>query len=111
MAQEARNLATLHLPQAETWIIEDNGEPLGFIALLGDEIGGLFVDPSRHGEGLGRRLVDHAMARTGRLSVDVFEKNAIGLSFYDQYGFVETRCYRHTESGEMMLRLELRGAD
>ncbi len=54
VAQEAINLRTLYLPNAETWVVEDNETPVGFIALIGNEIGGLFLDPSFHGQGLGR---------------------------------------------------------
>ena len=107
IAREADDLKTVHLRNAETWVIEEYGQVLGFIALIGDEIGGLFVDPSRHGKGLGRKLVDHARANRERLRVEVFEKNAIGRRFYARYGFVETGRYRHADSGEILLRSEL----
>ena len=104
---EADNLRNRHLPNAETWILEEDGDPVGFVALIGEEIGGLFVHPSRHGRGFGRRLVDHAAAGTGCLRVEVFEKNRIGRRFYDRYGFVEVGRYLHDASGEMMMRLTL----
>lgn len=107
LAREADNVRTLHLPSAETWVLEDDGHPVGFIALVGDEIGGLFLDPSRHGQGLGKALVDHAVANKGPLRVEVFEKNTIGRRFYDRYGFVEVGRYLHVESGETTLQLRL----
>ena len=107
MAREATNLRTQHLPNVETWVLEDDGGPLGFIALVGDEIGGLFLDPSRHGQGLGRTMVDHAFTIKGHLRVEVFEKNEIGRRFYDRYGFVEVGRYLHDASDETILRLEL----
>lgn len=60
VAQEAINLRTLYLPNAETWVVVENEIPVGFIALTGNEIGGLFLDPSFHGQGLGSALVDRA---------------------------------------------------
>ncbi len=107
VAQEAINLRTLYLPNAETWVVEDNETPVGFIALIGNEIGGLFLDPSFHGQGLGSAMVDHAVDLKGPLRVEVFEKNAIGRRFYERYGFVQEGKYRHEASGEMTLKLVL----
>ncbi|RLA27868.1 MAG: GNAT family N-acetyltransferase [Gammaproteobacteria bacterium] len=107
VAQEAINLRTLYLPNAETWVLEDNETPVGFIALIGDEIGGLFLEPSLHGRGLGKTMVDHAVDIKGSLRVEVFEKNTIGRRFYERYGFVEVGKYRHEASGEMTLKLAL----
>ncbi len=107
VAQEAINLRTLYLPNAETWVLEDNETPVGFIALIGNEIGGLFLEPSFHGQGLGSALVDHAADLKGLLRVDVFEKNAIGRRFYERYGFVQEGKYCHEASGEMTLKLVL----
>lgn len=107
VTREAVNLRTQHLPNAETWVLEKQGETVGFIALVGNEIGGLFLDPSCHGQGLGRALVDHAVGHKGPLYVEVFEKNSIGRRFYDRYGFIEIGKYLHDASGEMILRMEL----
>ena len=110
VAQETNNLRTIYLPNAETWVLEDKETPVGFIALIGDEIGGLFLQPSHHGRGLGRTLVDHAVDIRGPLRVEVFVRNAIGRRFYERYGFVEVGQYRHEASGEMTLKLALPSA-
>jgi len=100
LAQEAENLRAVYLPNAETWVAESRGVPVGFIALIGDEIGG-------HGKGIGKAMVDHAVALKGLLCVEVFEKNTIGRRFYDQYGFVETARFRHEATGELMLKMAI----
>ena len=107
IVQEEQNLRTLYLPNAETWVVEEDGAPVGFISLIGNEIGGLFLDPSQHGRGLGRAMVDHAKTLRDRLRVEVFERNAIGRRFYERYGFVEEGSYRHDESAEITLQLVL----
>ncbi|MBX2854633.1 MAG: GNAT family N-acetyltransferase [Rhodobacteraceae bacterium] len=107
LSQEAANLRALYLPNAETWLSEEDGAPVGFIALIGDEIGGFFLAPAYHGRGLGKALVDHAVALKGALRVEVFERNQIGRSFYQRYGFRETGRYRHDGSGEIALKLTL----
>ena len=76
-----------------------------FIALIEDEIGGLFLSPFFHGKGLGKAMVDHAVTLKGSLRVEVFERNTIGRHFYDRYGFIETGRYRHEASGELTLKM------
>ncbi|MCY1185657.1 putative N-acetyltransferase YjaB [compost metagenome] len=47
----------------------------------------LFVDPAQHGRGIGRALMEHALAQGAR-SVDVNEQNPQALGFYLRLGFV-----------------------
>ena len=81
------------------------GKVVGFIALIGSETGGLFLQPSYHGKGIGRALVDKAQELHGTLEVKVFSENSIGRRFYASYGFVKTEEKGHDSTGEEMLRL------
>lgn len=103
--QEAEMLRKVYLPKAETWVVEDEGAPVGFVAIIGEEIGGLFLDPASHGKGLGKALVDHAIALKGPMWLEVFEKNSTGRCFYDRYGFVETSRSVHDATGEVLLKV------
>lgn len=105
--QEAHNLRHVYFPNAETWTCEIDGQPVGFIAMVEDEIGGLFLDPALHGRGLGRAMVDFIRPRKGQLHLDVFERNAVGRPFYDRYGFREVGRYRHDGSGETTIKMKL----
>ncbi|MGJ5618408.1 GNAT family N-acetyltransferase [Sulfitobacter sp. MF3-043] len=105
VAQVALDMRNIYLPNAETWVLENAGDPVGFIALVGNEIGGLFLDPAFHGRGFGRTLTDHAVALHGPLDVDVFEKNSVGRRFYNGYGFIENTRYVHEPTGEMTLKM------
>lgn len=107
VAQVVEDMRNIYLPNAETWVLEDNETPVGFIALVGDEIGGLFLDPSLHGRGFGKAMADHAVALHGPLCVEVFERNEIGRRFYDRYGFVETERYLHEGSGEVTIKMAM----
>ncbi len=101
------DMREIYLPNAETWVVEHEGEPVGFIAMIGTEIGGLFLDPRYHGQGLGRAMVDAVVALKGPLQVDVFAANAIGRKFYDGYGFKAVDQYAHDQSGQFTIKMEM----
>ena len=107
VAQVAQDMRDVYLPNAETWVSVRDAAPIGFIALIGSDIGGLFVDPDHHGHGHGRALADHGAALHGPLRVEVFAQNTLGRRFYDRYGFVETGRYQHAPSGEMTLQMAM----
>ena len=73
--QEKKNIQELYLPNADTWVVEENHQVVGFIALIGDEIGGLFLQPDHHGKKLGKLMVDKAQELHGDIVVEVFTKN------------------------------------
>lgn len=107
LEQERQNIRELYMPNAETWVWESDGQVVGYVALLGKEIGGLFVDPDFHRGGIGRGLVEWARDLHGDLEVEVFEKNVIGRAFYDRLGFQFLRRSTHRETGFDLLRLRL----
>lgn len=99
----------VHLRVAETWVYQYDGGVVGFVALVGNEVGGLFVDPGHQGRGIGRALMDHARAIHGTLELDVFRDNSAGRAFYAKYGFRQVGEGVHEETGLNQLRLRLPG--
>jgi GNAT superfamily N-acetyltransferase len=79
-----------YMPAAEITVAERDGAVIGFIALLGDLVGGLFVDPAAHRSGAGRALIEEALRQKGRLEVEVYEANAGARAFYAACGFSPT---------------------
>ena len=53
-----KDLRDVYIPNTETWVYEENNSVIGFISMIGNEIGGLFVLPNKHFKGIGTRLVD-----------------------------------------------------
>ena len=104
--KERYNIPNLYLPNADTWVAERNGRVVGFIALIGNEVGALFVEPEFHGIGIGRALMDKAQELHGELEVEVFEANPIGRKFYSSYGFKPLNEKTHEETGNKVLRLK-----
>jgi putative acetyltransferase len=107
MARERHNVRDVYLPMAETWVWDAGGHVAGFISLLGNEVGGIFVEPGRHRSGIGRALVERARDGRGDLEVEVFERNAIGRAFYARLGFELLHTKTHAETGLEILRLRL----
>ncbi|MFC1879410.1 GNAT family N-acetyltransferase [Chloroflexota bacterium] len=106
MAQERKNIPELFLPNSDTWVVDVDHQVVGFISLIGNEVGGIFLQPEHHGKKIGKLMMDKAQELHGDLEVEVFEKNAIGRNFYAQYGFnrIKEKVCRHT--GERLLRLK-----
>jgi putative acetyltransferase len=107
---ERERIRNTYLPSAETWVWEEDGRVIGFVSLLGHEVGGLFVDAGAQRRGVGRALMDHARNLRGTLELDVFERNAIGTAFYAHYGFEVVGKHVDEETGETTARLRLESA-
>jgi putative acetyltransferase len=105
LAAEKARIRDVWMSAAESWVFERDGEIVGFIALVGDEVGGIFVHPDSQRMGVGRALMDHAAIRRARLVLDVFEGNRVGRGFYGRYGFEEIGRSVHEETGEVQIRL------
>ena len=104
---ERRQIAQHWLPMAETMVYETDGRVVGFLALMGNEVGGIFVDPEYQGCGIGRALMDAARDSRPFLELDVFEVNSIGRRFYDTYGFEFVDRHMNEATGQPELRLRL----
>ena len=106
IAQERKNTTETYLPNTDTWVVEFNGEVQGFIALMGNEVGAIFLQPEFHGLGAGKALMDKAQELHGNLEVEVFKNNAIGRGFYSRYGFKHLEEKLHGPTGQPVLRLK-----
>jgi putative acetyltransferase len=106
ISQERKNVAEIYLPNTDTWVAEMDGEVKGFIALMSNEIGAIFLQPDCHGKGIGKALMDKARELHGDLEVEVFKENAIGRSFYSKYGFEVLEEKLHEPTGQQVLRLK-----
>ncbi len=106
--QERDNIQNLYLPMTETWVYLADERVVGFISLLGDEVGAIFVHPMYHGRGIGRQLMDWAAARRDYLELEVFVENPIGRRFYERYGFRQVAEGIHEDTGFPLLRMMYR---
>lgn len=106
IAQERKNVAEIYIPNTDTWVAELEGEIKGFIALMGNEVGAIFLQPNCHRRGIGKALMDKAQEIHGNLEVEVFKVNNIGRNFYSKYGFEQLEEKLHEQTGQQVLRLK-----
>lgn len=106
IAQSRKDVTNIYLPNTDTWVAEVDGEVRGFVALMGNEVGAIFLRPDFHGQGIGRALMDKAQALHGNLEVEVFKVNKIGREFYSRYGFDFIEEKLHEPTGQQILRLK-----
>jgi putative acetyltransferase len=99
-------IPTLYIPNAETWVAELEGNVVGFISLLGNEVGALFVEPEQQGKSFGLQLMNKALDLKGELEVEVFSLNSIGCDFYRKYGFVTMEEKIHDQTGFGLIRMK-----
>jgi putative acetyltransferase len=105
--RERQRIPTAYLPLAKTWVWEAERHVVGFLSLIGHEVGALFVDPASHRSGIGRALIDRACDLRGDIEVKVFAKNQLARSFYAKVGFVLVDQAVHGETGFDLMRLRL----
>ncbi len=102
---EAENVRNVYPQFARIWVKVVDGDVIGFIALIENEVGAIFLAPEHHGKGIGREMMDFAVERKGAVTLEVFKQNAIGRKFYDKYGFRTTREAVHEPSGQIAVKM------
>jgi putative acetyltransferase len=103
--QVKHDMRHLYVPGSDTSVFVEDGDVVGFVSMMNNEIGGLFVRPTHHSKGIGTQLVQHVGKLHPLLEVEVFEKNSIGRAFYTKYGFQEEKAFFHEASNQRVLRL------
>jgi ribosomal protein S18 acetylase RimI-like enzyme len=73
--------------ETDVWLAVD-GAPLGLMALRGDFIEQLYVDPSTQRAGVGSALLAHAKSLSpSGLALYTHQKNRRARAFYERFGF------------------------
>jgi GNAT superfamily N-acetyltransferase len=80
------------LTGAEVWVADIAGQPVGYLALVGDSLDHLYVGPLHQGRGVGSLLLAKAKAlRPAGLRLYAFQKNIRARAFYEARGFMAVR--------------------
>lgn len=90
------------LPQAEVYVYEDDAthEITGFIGLTGNDIAGIFIKEASQSKGIGKLLLDHVKEIKTDLNLNVYQKNARAVSFYQREQFFIKKENRDNSTNE-----------
>ena len=88
--------------------VDDSDTPLGFMFLHDGHMEALFIDPDQHGKGIGKALIQRALAEHPALTTDVNEQNHKALGFYEHLGFERTGRSSHDGQGRPFPLIHLR---
>ena len=75
------------LLQATVYVYEDKQEIQGVVGLSDEYIEGIFVSAEMQSQGIGKILLNYVKGKRNNLLLNVYQKNARAISFYQREGF------------------------
>ncbi|MCW3787927.1 N-acetyltransferase [Plebeiibacterium sediminum] len=81
-------MAFEYLPNSETYLAIENGEIVGFVAMIENFLAAIFVDNQFQGQGIGKSLLNFVKHKRTRIKLNVYEKNRKSIDFYKSQGFI-----------------------
>lgn len=77
------------LPSMDVWIAEQADVPVGFVGVRDRHVELLYIEQDHQHRGIGSLLLEHVHAT----SVEVYQDNVVGVSFYQRCGFAQTALH------------------
>jgi ribosomal protein S18 acetylase RimI-like enzyme len=88
------------MPKVTVLVSEEEDTVTGFLGMEDGFILGLFVDPVKQGQGIGRKLLQEAKRKTDVLTLKAFVKNERAVAFYIREGFTAAGTELDETTGE-----------
>lgn len=88
------------MPKVTVLVSEEEDTVTGFLGMEDGYILGLFVDPMKQGQGIGRKLLQEAKRKTDTLTLKAFVKNERAVAFYKREGFTQASIEIDEATGE-----------
>jgi len=102
-------LLNAYLPNLKVMIARDEAGVIhGFLGVDENRIEMLFVDDASWGKGVGKLLLQYAIAHFGANEVDVNEQNPQSVAFYQHMGFVQVGRSERDGQGNAFPLLHMR---
>lgn len=106
--EEVGLIRNVYLPKAATWVFEiGDNSIVGFISMLENEVGALFVKPDYQSQGYGKMLLNFVKDNYKDLYLEVFKKNIDAYQFYSKYGFTPVSERIHVSTNQLLVKMRL----
>lgn len=95
------------LPKATIYVATDvKDQPLGFIGVMDNYIAGIFVKSTARSQGVGHKLIAQAKENSTMLTLNVYQKNARAVAFYQHEDFkiIKTEFDKTVKEKEYLMR-------
>ncbi|BCG69876.1 hypothetical protein MesoLj113a_10340 [Mesorhizobium sp. 113-1-2] len=86
-AEDLAFIRDIVLPRQQVTVAEAGKEIVGFIAVSGDWVEQLYLDPAWTGQGIGSRLLMDATVALSVTKLHCFQANSGARRFYEHHGF------------------------
>lgn len=106
MEKEKMNVREIYIPNTKTRVFANEDGLDGFISMMENEVGAIFVRPEKQGQGIGKRLMDFVSQFHDDMEVEVFKDNKTAKAFYEKYGFKLLKEHTHEETTFKLLRMK-----
>lgn len=73
---------------AEVYVYEKGNRIVGFVGVVENYIAGLFVEKGFQGKGIGTELLNYLKKIKKELSLNVYVRNNLAVSFYEKQDFM-----------------------
>jgi len=80
-------MATIYLPNSETYLAIKKGSIAGFIAMADNYLAAIFVQTNMQGYGIGTKLLNYIKERRSTIQLKVYKKNSNSIHFYKKQDF------------------------
>jgi GNAT superfamily N-acetyltransferase len=90
------------LPLQRVTVAETGEGIVGFIAVHGDWVEQLYIDPAWTGRGIGSRLLTQATAGMTEVKLHCFQANSGARRFYERHGFTAAKFSDGSENEERL---------
>ena len=95
------------MSQSEVYVFEVDKMIQGFVGLNDEYIEGIFVSDEMQSCGIGKLLLDYIKNKKVSLRLNVYQKNARAISFYQREGFI-IQCEGKRVHYAMETKIEIR---
>ena len=79
------------LPLQRVTVAEANGGIVGFVAVHGEWVEQLYLEPAWTGRGIGSRLLEQATSGLTEVKLHCFQANSGARRFYERHGFTAAK--------------------